>query len=146
MLNHRLNLNSELILELCMSIKLKLLCLVGAGLLVATPALAVDLVGVHDLAAKNVILRVPTCCPRLVRQHSGHAATVKPRYRAWISLTRTSTIQAMGPICAKAFIARRTTNHWISPGARFPRRKRFTRSPTRTSCCAFPNGISWCSH
>ena len=53
MLNHRLNLNSELILELCMSINMKLLCLVGAGLLVATPALAVDLVGVHDLAAKN---------------------------------------------------------------------------------------------
>jgi len=36
-----------------MSINIKLLCLVGAGFLVATPALAVDLVGVHDLAAKN---------------------------------------------------------------------------------------------
>ena len=36
-----------------MSNKLKLLCLFSAGLLVSTPALAVDLVGVHDMAVKS---------------------------------------------------------------------------------------------
>jgi outer membrane protein len=36
-----------------MSNKLKLLCLIGAGLLVSSPAMAVDLVGVHDLALKS---------------------------------------------------------------------------------------------
>jgi len=36
-----------------MSINFKLLGLVGAGLLVSFPAMAVDLVGVHNLAAKN---------------------------------------------------------------------------------------------
>ena len=33
--------------------KLKLLCLVSAGLLITAPAMAVDLVGVHDLALKS---------------------------------------------------------------------------------------------
>jgi outer membrane protein len=36
-----------------MSIKLKPICLVAAGLLMSAPAWAVDLVGVHDLAEKN---------------------------------------------------------------------------------------------
>jgi len=36
-----------------MTIKLKPICLVAAGLLLAAPAWAVDLVGVHDLAFKN---------------------------------------------------------------------------------------------
>ncbi len=36
-----------------MSNNLKLLCLVSAALMLSSPAMAVDLVGVHDLAAKN---------------------------------------------------------------------------------------------
>jgi outer membrane protein len=36
-----------------MSFKLKTLCLAGAGLMVSFPAMAVDLVGVHDLALKS---------------------------------------------------------------------------------------------
>jgi outer membrane protein len=36
-----------------MSNNFKLLCLVSAGLVFSSPAMAVDLVGVHDLAAKN---------------------------------------------------------------------------------------------
>jgi outer membrane protein len=36
-----------------MTNKLKLYCLIGAGLLISSPAIAVDLVGVHDLAAQS---------------------------------------------------------------------------------------------
>jgi len=36
-----------------MSNKFKLLCLISAGLLISSPAMAVDLVGVHDLALKS---------------------------------------------------------------------------------------------
>ncbi len=36
-----------------MSNKFKLHCLVSAGLLISSPAMAVDLVGVHDLAREK---------------------------------------------------------------------------------------------
>jgi len=46
-------LHQESFLGVNMSFKLKLLCLAGTGLLVSFPAMAVDLVGVHDLALKS---------------------------------------------------------------------------------------------
>jgi outer membrane protein len=61
-----------------MTIKLKPICLVLAGLCLSAPAWAVDLVGVHDLAAKND--------PRLQAAVSRLEATRENKSIAWANL------------------------------------------------------------
>jgi len=136
-----------------MSNKLKILCLVSTGLLMSFPALAVDLVGVHDLALKSD--------PRLRAAEFRREATGENRKIARANLPGTGApikqkppslnfpiqipkIETMGWTYARVFITRPIMKGSTLPVARFHRLMRSIKSFTRIFSCVFRKAISWC--